>query len=159
MRPVLGAAAVCYLCVPLAYGAVSIVAKVRRFPSGYRPGPADIYNPLLSATDIASVRETLLAYASPDAVWYVTDPVSALDLPGRVIATAADFDTLESLRQARYVASRPLKIRALLPAVKFALDGKGRAIRDSFPQGGPWNSVAIPGSDYSLWTADLIAGH
>ena len=156
-RLTLAAAGLFYVCLPLTYGAVSVVAKVRRFPSGYRPGPAHIYNPQLAERDVASVRETLLARTSPDAVWYLSDALSALDLPGRSITVSADFELLEDLTQSTYVTSTPLKVRALFPA-RFETDGKGDAIRHSFRQAGPWTSAKIPGSDYWLWTADLAAG-
>ncbi len=157
-RMVLAGAGLFYVCLPLAYGAVSVVAKVRRFPSGYRPGPAHIYNPQLAEHDVAAVRETLLARTSPDAVWYLSDPLSALDLPGRSIAVSADFELLDDLKQSTYVTSTPLKVRALFPA-RFETDGKGEVIRHSFRQAGPWTSEKISGSDYWLWTADLTAGH
>lgn len=153
-RSVLLAGAAAYLCVPMAYGVVSVAAKVARFPRNYRPGPANLYNPLLSETDLAGVRERLLSRTPADQIWYVPDPISALDLPGRLITTDADFQPLEELAAARYTTSHPLQIRALL-IEKFAHDGKGDAIRASFPQAGPWHMERIPDSDYQLWTADL----
>ena len=153
-RGVVASAGVAYVCVPLAYGLVSVGAKVARFPRNYRPGPAHIYNPLLAETDLAGVRERLLSGTRGSEIWYVPDPISALDLPGPAITTQADFQRLEELRAARYVTSRPLEVRALL-IDKFAHDGKADAIRASFPQAGAWRMQAVPGSDYQLWTADL----
>ncbi len=153
-RTVLAAGAAAYLCIPMAYGVVSVAAKVARFPRGYRPGPARIYNPLLAETNLAAVREQLLSGSTPDVIWYVPDPISALDLPGRAITTTADFDTLDELKAARYVTSRPARVRVLLTD-KFAHDGKADAIRASFPQAGPWHMQHVDGSDYQLWTAHL----
>jgi hypothetical protein len=153
-RSVLLAGAAAYLCVPMAYGVVSVAAKVARFPRNYRPGPADIYNPLLAEADLAGVRERLLSRTSGDGIWYVPDPISALDIPGRLITTDADFQPLAELEAARYTTSRPFQLRALL-IEKFAHDGKGDAIRSSFPQAGPWHNERVAGSDYQLWTSDL----
>ncbi|HET9830433.1 MAG TPA: hypothetical protein VFP91_01930 [Vicinamibacterales bacterium] len=153
-RVVLLAGAAAYLCVPMAYGLVSVGAKVIRFPRNYRPGPAGIYNPLLAQTDLAGVRERLLSRTAAAEIWYVPDSISALDLPGRLITTEADFQPLAELEAARYKTSRPLQLRALL-IEKFAHDGKGDAIRASFPQAGPWQKEIVPGSDYQLWTSDL----
>jgi hypothetical protein len=153
-RGALMAGAVAYLCIPMAYGVVSVGAKVARFPRNYRPGPADIYNPLLAEMNLAGVRERLLSRTPADGIWYVPDPISALDLPGRLITTEADFQPLDELRAAQYTTSRPLKVCALL-IEKFAHDGKGGAIRASFRQAGPWQMELVPGSDYQLWTADL----
>jgi hypothetical protein len=153
-RSTLLAAGAGYLCIPLAYGVVSVAAKVARFPPHYRPGPADIYNPLLSETDIASVRGRLLSHTTHAAIWYVPDPVSALDLPGRLITTTADFEPLAELKAARYVSSRAVEVRALLTE-KFARDGKADAIRASLQHAGPWKMESIPSSDYQLWTANL----
>jgi hypothetical protein len=154
VRLALAASGVFYLCLPLAYGVTSVVQKVRRFPSDYRPGPARIYNALLSATDIASVRETLLARTSAGDLWYLAEAMSALDLPGRAIITHADFQAIDELQRDRFVTAQPLRVRALLPA-RFELNGKGSVIRQSFPQAGTWASSTITGSDYVLWTADL----
>jgi hypothetical protein len=148
------AGALAYLCVPMAYGIVSVGAKVARFPSNYRPGPANIYNPLLAEVNLAGVRERLLSRTPIDGIWYVPDPVSALDLPGRLITTDADFQPLDELKAAQYATSRPLSLRALL-IEKFAHDGKGDAIRGSFHDAGPWHMETVTGSDYQLWTADL----
>ena len=153
-RSVLLAGAAAYLCVPMAYGVVSVAAKVTRFPRNYRPGPANIYNPLLAESDLAGVRERLLSRTSGDGIWYVPDPISALDIPGRLITTDADFQPLAELEAARYTTSRPIQLRALL-IEKFAHDGKGDAIRASFPQAGPWRNERVTGSDYQLWTSDL----
>jgi hypothetical protein len=153
-RLALAASGVFYLCLPLGYGVTSVVQKVRRFPPDYRPGPARIYNALLSATDIASVRETLLARTNARDLWYLTEAMSALDLPGRAIITHADFQPIGELQRDRFVTSQPLRVRALLPA-RFELNDKGPVIRRSFPQAGPWAPSTITGSDYVLWTADL----
>jgi hypothetical protein len=153
-RGVLLAGAVGYLAVPMAYGIVSVGAKVARFPRNYQPGPARIYNPILAGVNLAGVRERLLSRTPVDGIWYVPDPISALDLPGRLITTEADFQPLDELKSARYATSRPLQIRALL-IEKFAHDGKGDAIRASFQHAGPWHMEPVPDSDYQLWTADL----
>jgi hypothetical protein len=153
-RRLLAAAAVFYVCVPLAYGAASVVQKVRRYPTAYEPGPARLYNGLLSESSIAGVREALLATVTPADVWYLPEPISALDLPGRAIVSAADFDPIDRLRATRFMTSRPVRVNALLPA-RFEANGKGAAIRASFPQAGPWTRTAIARSDYVMWTSDL----
>jgi hypothetical protein len=99
----------------------------------------------------------LIERTRPDAIWYLSDPLSALDLPGRSIGTSADFDALADLERTSYVTSRPLGVRALMPA-RFEANGKGEAIRRSFPQAGRWERTKIAGSDYWLWTTDLVPG-
>jgi len=153
-RTALAAAGLFYLCVPLAYGATSVVQKVRRFPRDYQPGPARIYNPLLSETNVAAVRRTLLARGRRDDVWYLMEPLSALDLPVRAIITGADFRDPDDLQADRFFTSRPVRVHALLPS-RFEANGKGPIVRGSFPQAADWASTPIAGSDYVLWTTDL----
>ncbi|MBZ5555762.1 MAG: hypothetical protein LAO77_00660 [Acidobacteriia bacterium] len=156
-RAAFAAAGVFYLCVPLAYGVTSVVQKVRRFPPDYQPGPARIYNPQLSETNIRAVRDTLLALGRPDDVWYLMEPISALDLPVRSVISGADFRDPDDLRADRFFTSRPVRVHALLPS-RFESNGKGPIVRASFPQADAWASTTIAGSDYRLWTADLHAG-
>ncbi len=157
-RRLLAASAVFYICVPLAYGVVSVAQKVRRFPERYQTGPARLYNGLLSETSVAGVRETLLARVTPVDVWYLPEPISSLDLPGRAVITAADFTAIEELRAARFITSRPVRVNALLPA-RFEANGKGPVIRASFPQAGEWRRAEIPQSEYLLWTSELRVAH
>jgi hypothetical protein len=154
VKLVLGALGCLYVVAPLAYGPVSAVAKVVRTSDRYAVGPAAVYNPLLADTDIASVRETLSqATEGREYVWYLTEPMSALDLPGRAVIRHADFMTPEALDE-RFATTRPIRVHALLPD-RFEQNGKGRIIRESFPGAAAWRLQAIDGSNYRLWSADL----
>jgi hypothetical protein len=142
-----------YVALPAAYGVVSVVAKLSRFPPGYRTGPAHVYNPLLSEQDIAACRSAILAGFDPlHDTWYLTDPLTALDLPGRAIVTHADFESLAELTTA-YRTSKAGRVQALLPA-SFEANGKGAAIRASFAQARGWSHVPVPCTP-QLWIAEL----
>ena len=153
-RRLCGAAVlVAYVALPAAYGVVSVGAKVRRIPAGYRTGAANLYNPLLSATDVNSCRAVLSAGFDPQRdTWYLTDPGTALDLSGRAIVVHADFESLEQLRTT-YRTSKPGRVEALLPA-SFESNGKGDVIRASFPQASGWTKVTVPCTP-QLWVATL----
>jgi hypothetical protein len=154
-RRTLGAAAIVFVALPLAYGVTSVFAKVVRYPRDYRPGASGVYNPLLAQHDAASVVDALAAHfdAAHD-VWYLTDPLTALDLPGRAIVRNADFAPLDLLRRDRFVSSRAIRIHALLPP-RFEENGKGAAIRASFPQATRWTVSPVRGAEYVEWTAAL----
>lgn len=154
-RGLLAASACVFVAAPMAYGVVSVFAKMMRYPGDYRPAASGIYNPLLAQHDAASVVGTLRATFDPAAdVWYLVEPLSALDLPGRSIVRHADFTRVEELRGERFLTSRPLRIHALLPP-RFEGNGKAAAIRDSFPQATGWSRSAIAGSEYDEWTTVL----
>lgn len=156
LRVALAGAAVFYVCVPLAYGVVSVVQKARRFPAQYQVGPARIYNPALSEVDVAAARASVLAQGNPGDVWYLLDPISALDLPVRAVITGADFRDLPDLRGDRFLTKRPVSVHALLPT-RFEANGKGSVIRRSFPQAGRWTATPVAQSDYIVWSTDLRA--
>jgi hypothetical protein len=144
-----------YVVVPLAYGVVSVPAKVWRFPRDYRPARSGVYNQLLAEHDAAGVVAQLERDFTPETdVWYLTEPMTALDLKGRAIVVHADFTEVAELRRYRFVTSRPLRVHVLLPP-RFEVNGKGPSIRASFPQAAEWHHDAIAGSEYDRWRADL----
>jgi hypothetical protein len=157
-RAALVAASIVYVAVPLAYGPVSVAAKIRRTPADYRAAASGIYNPLLAEHDLqAVVTRFERDFDGTHDVWYLVDGLSTLDLRGRAIVRDADFMTLDELRRDRFVASRPLRIHVLMPA-RFESNGKGDAIRAAFPQAVSWRRDAVPGSQYDRWIAELQVG-
>jgi hypothetical protein len=155
VRVMLAAAAVVFVAAPLGYGVVSVFAKAARYPADYRPSASGVFTPLLADHDAASVVRALSAGFDPaHDVWYLTDPVSTLDLPGRAIVRHADFLPLAELRGEQFVASCRMRVHALLPP-RFEANGKGAAIRASFPQAARWVATAIPDAEVVSWTADL----
>lgn len=157
MRRLLAAAAAVFVAAPLAYGVVSVFAKVWRYPSDYRPGPSGMYNPLLAPRDAAAVVELLNRDYDPATdLWYLVEPMTYLDLSGRAIVRHADFMTVSELRE-HFLTSRRLRIRALLPA-KFEQNGKGEAIRGSFAGAGGWTRSSVSGAEYDEWTAIVEPG-
>jgi len=145
-----------YIIVPAIYGVASVFAKSYRVPAGYQTGPAGIYNPLLSDRNLAACREALVGiFDRAHDTWYATDPVTALDLPGRAIVTHADFESIAELTTT-YRTSRAGRVLALLPAT-FEANGKGVTIRGSFPQAQGWARVVVPCAP-QLWIATLDAG-
>lgn len=155
-RIALAGAGAAYVIVPMLYGPVSVIAKVRRFPDQFRASATGLYNPLLAERDVETVVARLEHDFHPQTdVWYITDPLSSLDLPGRVLMVHADFIALDELRKYRFqTRSRPLRIHVLLPP-RFETNGKGAVIRASFPQAVAWERDAIPGSHYDRWLAEL----
>jgi hypothetical protein len=140
-----------FILVPLLYGVVSVFAKVRRTPADYALDASRVYNPLLASNDLRAVVSRLSSDWNPKTdVWYLPEPISALNIPGRTIVRAADFMTTEELKRDSFLTSAPLRMRVLLPA-KFENDGKGPIIRNSFPQAGVWQSRRIEGCNYVLW--------
>jgi hypothetical protein len=126
-----------YLAVPLGYGVVAAAGKIRR-QARQTPGPSRIYNPLLAGADVGTAVSLLQAGFDPARdIWYVTDPISALDLPGRVVIRHADFLDPEQLRRDSYRSSRPVGIRLVIPA-EFERNGKGDLIRRSFIGAQTW---------------------
>jgi hypothetical protein len=155
VRTLLASVACGFVLVPFAYGIVSVFAKTWRYPAGYRPAASGIYNPILARHDAASVVQALARDFDPSTdLWYLVDPLTALDLPGRVIVRHADFIDLDLLQRDRFLTSRRMRVRALLPP-RFEDNGKGLAIRASFPQATVWSRTEIAGAEYVSWTAML----
>jgi hypothetical protein len=158
VRTLLGATACAFVLVPFAYGIVSVFAKTWRYPAGYRPAPSGIYNPLLAQHDAASAAGALARdFDSSTDIWYLVDPLTALDLPGRAIVRHADFIDPALLGRDRFLTSRRMRVHVVLPP-RFEESGKGEAIRASFPQATSWSRRAIPGAEYVSWTAVLEPG-
>ncbi len=154
-KAVLGIFAVLYVGGPLAYGVVSVFAKVARTPSDYVSGASGVFNPLLADQDVKTVRAQLLeGFEEERDIWYLTDPVTALDVPGRALIRHADFLTLPQIRAETFRSGSALGVRLLLPA-SFEENGKGPAIRRSFPQARSWQVRRISGSVCLLWIAEL----
>ncbi len=144
-----------YVLIPLVYGYLSVFGKIIRTPEDYVLGPAHVYNPTFATTDVDAVRRRLLAdFNSAHDIWYLTDPMTALDLPGREIVRHADFEDGGILKMEHFTTRLPLRIKALLPE-HFETNGKGEIIRTSFAGAGPWRRQAVEGSDFILWTATL----
>jgi hypothetical protein len=155
MRLALISACAIYVCLPLAYGPVSVAAKAWRYPPGFHPASSGLYNPLFAQQDLHGVVDRLERDFEPASdVWYLTEPMSALDLKGRAIIRDADFLKLDQLRRDRFRTTRAARIHVLLPP-RFEANGKGETIRASFPQAVAWRHDAIPGSQYDRWIAEL----
>jgi hypothetical protein len=158
IRTLLGATACAFVLAPLCYGVVSVFAKTFRYPAGYQTAPSGTYNPLLARHDAASAVDWLVRdFASSTDIWYLVDPLTALDLPGRAVVRHADFIELALLRRDRFLTSRRMRVHMLLPP-RFEDSGKGEAIRASFPQAGAWSHSEIPAAEYVCWTATLEPG-
>jgi hypothetical protein len=156
-RPVLLAAGIIYLAIPMAYGGFSVVGKIARTPSSYRTGPSGLYNPLFASTDARTPVAELTADFNPESdIWYLTEAFSALNLPGRAIIQHADFLPVARLNQT-FQTSKPLRIHLLLPPW-FEQNGKGARIRAEFPRAINWSSRIVPGMNYVEWTATLFSG-
>jgi len=149
------AAALCYLALPIAYGAVSVIGKIARTPAGYRSGPSGLYNPMFASSDAKSTIAQLAVDFQPDFdVWYLTEPITALDLPGRVIIRHADFLSAEKLNETFYT-TQSVRVHLLLPPW-FEQNGKGSIIRGEFPQASGWSSKTLSNMNYVEWTATLL---
>jgi hypothetical protein len=142
---------VLFLALPCGfYGPAAALTHARRAWS-FTASAERLYNPFVSVTNARQALAGLLdACADPDAVWYVPDPLTALELPRRLITTDADFQAVESLRQMRYIGR--LRVCALLPP-KFETNDKGPAIRASFRDVTGWNRHRVVNSAYDLWIA------
>jgi hypothetical protein len=141
--------ALLYLVLPWAvYAPVAAVTKRVRH-AGYATTERWLYNPLLSAGNGATaIREARVA--CPDgSVWYMPEPLTALEFGGPMIITHADFEHIDVLRAQRYIATRP--VCALLPE-RFEGSGKGDVIRTSFTGVTAWSAQRLTASFYTLWT-------
>ena len=155
LKLILILAAIGYIFIPLFFGLVSVVAKVIRTPLNYRLGAEKIYNPLLADFDLSGVWSRLESLPDPNKdIWFIPDPVTALNISGRTIITHADFQEPQVLRQQQYSSLKPLKVFALLPR-HFEANGKGLIIRNSFIQAVSWEKKEIAGCNYLLWITNL----
>ncbi|WP_333411355.1 hypothetical protein [Microcoleus sp. F10-B6] len=151
-------AAIFYIVIPLVYSSTSIFIKARETSVNYTPASSQIYNPWLASQDLAKVRTELVKdFNEQTDIWYLPDPVAALDLPGRAIITHADFygglqDT--NLHRQAFYTSIPLRVHVLLPP-RFEDNGKGALIRSSFPQADEWICREIEESNYVKWISTL----
>lgn len=157
IRGILLTAAACYLAVPMAYGALSVVGKIARTTSTYRTGPSGLYNPLFASADAKSPLIELIADFKTDSdIWYLTEAFTALDLPGRVILRHADFLSAAGLSET-FQTSKAIRVHLLLPPW-FEQNGKGPLIRGEFSGARNWSSRILPEMSYVEWTATL-PGH
>jgi hypothetical protein len=139
-QTVLAACAICYVLLPLLYGVSAVVGKTFRH-SHYRPGPSGVYNPFLSETDAGKSRSLLLRdFDVSTDVWYVINPIAALDLPGRSLIRRAMDLSIDQLRQEVFYSSKPVRVRLVLPD-DFEGNGKGAVIRRAFPRAVEWVQV------------------
>ena len=152
-REALVIAALFYIAIPMGYGAVAVIGKVQR-TSAYKSGPSGFYNPLFADTDASAPLRTLEAHFGSQDIWYLPDPITGIDLRGRVILRDPDFLSEDRIRKESFHTSSPVTVRMLLPP-KFEENGKGRIIRDSFPQALGWKRNEIPGANYLEWSAKL----
>ncbi len=149
-KALMAGVAIAYVFIPIAYGAVG---KVHRTPP-FRAGESGLYNELLATTDARTPLSNLISDFDPRSdLWYVTEPLTAMDLPGRAIIRHADFLPREKLRES-FHASQPMRVRLLLPA-RFEQSGKGQIIRANFPDAVGWSSQAVPSLNYVEWIGTL----
>jgi hypothetical protein len=155
-RVILWIAALCYLALPIAYGAVSVLGKIHRTSANYQSGPSGLYNPLFANADAKSAvaRVTADFNVSGD-VWYLTEAFTAMDLPGRAILRHADFLPADGLKQ-RFRTTKAIRVHVLLPPW-FEENGKGAIIRAEFVDAVNWSRKTIPGMNYVEWTAVVPA--
>jgi hypothetical protein len=155
-RVILWIAALCYLALPIAYGAVSVLGKIHRTPANYQSGPSGLYNPLFANADAKSAVARVKAdFNVSGDVWYLTEAFTAMDLPGRAILRHADFLPADALKQ-RFRTTKAIRVHVLLPPW-FEENGKGAIIRAEFVDAVNWSSKTIPGMNYVEWTAVVRA--
>ena len=149
---VLLAFAAVYLALPVLYGVASTIGKVYR--QRQNTALSGMYNPLLADRDAELVRQALIqGYSAATDIWYVTDPTTALDLPGRVIVRHADFTDAAILRKEKFVTTRPVRVRVVLP-LTFERNGKAQIIRDSFQGAGNWECCSTAGK-VNCWISQV----
>ena len=155
MRWTLAAVGVCYVLLPLAYGATAAIGKFAR-QSTPKPGLTRLYNPLLAREDVSSAMALLHdGSVSATDVWYITDPVSAMEFSGRVVIRHADFMDAGELRREVFRTSKPLRVRLVLPA-SFEKNGKAEIIRSSFADADAWSACPTDGIT-RCWTSSIRA--
>jgi hypothetical protein len=105
---------------------------------------------LLANADLAAARAALLQdYDSATDVWFVPDPVTALDLPGRAIVDDVALTRLPA--RSSFHSSAPIRVRALLP-MEFEQNGLGDVVRARFDGAGGWSETLVRESRYAVWT-------
>lgn len=161
IKTVLVLAFISYVLIPLVYGYfsfngyISYAGKIKRTPKNYIVGPSHLYNPSLAHNNLPAVLDKLKRDFNPITdIWYIPDPICALDIPGRAIIIHAQFVSLASLQNQKFLSSLPCRVHALIPYY-LEEDGRGQAIRASFVQAKGWTKKEIEGSDYACWTATL----
>jgi hypothetical protein len=151
--------AIIYLVIPLGYGSIDIFLKAIKEPLNYVSFPNQIYNPWLATKDLTKIRAELIKdFNQQTDIWYLPEPLTALDLPGRAIISHADFYgglNNANLHGRIFHSSKPLNIFMLLPD-NCENNGKGTLIRSSFVQVHEWTHQKIEGSNYVKWTGRLI---
>jgi hypothetical protein len=90
----------------------------------------------------------LRACSEPGRLWYLPEPLTALELREPMIITHADFEPMEWIAGTRYRGPGP--VCALLPG-RFEANGKGPAIRASFFDLRTWRRAAVAESEYDVW--------
>lgn len=141
----------CYVMLPFSYGATVFVVRTMRFAS-YQPGPSGLYNQYFAEHDVRSELEALLRDYNPATdIWYVTHPLVALDLPGRVVVRrTAEVSPAEMKREILHTRV-PLRVRLILPNA-YGANGKAHIIRKSFPNAEEWQQREI-GPDNLCWVS------
>jgi hypothetical protein len=154
VRPLLVGAGVVYIGLPFSIAGLLVAGATVQAPTGYVAGPSGIYNPLLATADLAAARAALLQDYNPATdVWYLPDPVTALDLPGRAIVDDVALTRVPVLSS--FQSSAPVRVRALLPP-EFEQNGLGEVVRAAFAGTAAWTESPRNGSRYVIWTTVVV---
>jgi hypothetical protein len=149
-RLIPASAGVAYIALPLLMAGLLVVGAAIHAPTDYDAGPSGVYNPLFAISNLATARAELLQEYDPRIdIWYVPDPVTALDLPGRVIIEDVALTRVPAL--ASYHTSARVRVRALVPT-EFEQNGLGDVVRASFVGPVAWTKSPLNGSRYAVWT-------
>ena len=143
-----------FVVAPLAYGPITLPVKVFH-QKRVIPGPSGVYNATLANSDVGLTLTFLRSmYSRNSDVWYIPDPVSSLDIPGRAVIRSAVFTDLPRLEAERF---RNFKTMRALILLSPDLEKSGRAdlIRHSFVNAEEWTVIPIPDSPYRLWISTL----
>ena len=128
------------------------MGRIYRTPV-YTTGPANIYSPYFANTSARdAVKELTKDFQPESAVWYLPDPITALDLLGRQILRESLCITAGDLAWEKFYASKPIQVRLLLPP-SFENDGRAKAIRGSFVGARGLQLKRFPSANYVMWTA------
>jgi hypothetical protein len=137
-----------YIAWPMAYGPAQVLGRVY-LAAGYKTGPSHLYNPELSRMNAGAAIKALTADFSPDTdVWCLPEPVTGLDLPGRQIVGILDHDWG---RGDKYRASRPVRMRLLLPASDDE-NGQAQRIKGAIVGAQDLRERTVDSANYVLWT-------